>query len=213
MSHLGSDSSKGLVTGSGPDYFLARGFTLREVLARLLNVDDRYLEVPPDLDATERYEFTLRLPTAEPPAAIERRVIEGITRYFDISITRERRLLDAYVVTAPRGLTPQIVEADVGGSGCVSVISAVGVVQAIGPLTMTGLTMADLTRSLEQLLGQPVVDKTGLEGRYDLEVHGAHEGLERFLTAFQDQLGLAIARAHHEVEIVVARRAMVPLSN
>ena len=197
VSRLGSDPSRGLVVGSGPDYFLARGFTLREVLARLLKVDDRYLEVPPDLDATERYEFAMRLPAAEPSPAIERRVIEGITRYLDISITRERRLLDAYVLTAPRGLTPQITEADVGGSGSVSVLSAVGVVHAIGPLTMTGLTMADLTRSLEGLLGQPVVDATGLEGRYDLEVHGAHEDLERFLTAFQDQLGLAITRAHH----------------
>ena len=84
---------------------------------------------------------------------------------------------------------------------------------AIGPLTMSGLTMADSTRSLEQLLGQPVVDATGLEGQFDLEVRGSHDGLERFLTAFQDQLGLAITRTHHEVEMVVARRAMAQISN
>ena len=80
VSHLGSEPSTGHVTGGGPDSFSARGFTLREMLARLLHVDERRAQLPPDLDAKERYEFTMRLPAAEPWPEIERRVIDGITR-------------------------------------------------------------------------------------------------------------------------------------
>ena len=55
---------------------------------------------------------------AERWQAIDRRVREGITRHFGITVTRERRLVDAYVMTAPRGETPALRRAaDESGGG------------------------------------------------------------------------------------------------
>jgi uncharacterized protein (TIGR03435 family) len=224
VSHMDSDAARRIFTSGGPEYLRVQGFTLRAILARLLNTDERRIEMPPDLDTDERYEFKLGLPVAESWQPIERRLLDGITRHFDISITRERRLVDAYVLTVRAGETLALHRASEqgGGTGAGSIEYSTtlgsdrpepgpppahrGSLHTIGPLSMPGSTLDDLARSLEELLGRPVVDETGLVGRYDIEVRGNHEGVEAFLAALQDQLGLTVTRARHEVEMLVVQR-------
>jgi uncharacterized protein (TIGR03435 family) len=224
VARVDPDAPQGYFTSGGPDYFWAQGFTLRAILARLLNTDERRIEMPPDLDTEERYEFKLRLSTAESWQPVERRVIEGISSHFDICITRERRLLDVYVLTVRHGeqLAPHRATEHDGGIGAGSIEYSIisgsdrpearlaaadrGSLHTIGPLSMSGSTLADLASSLEEVLGQPVVDETGLGGRYDINVRGHHAGIEAFLAALHDQLGLSVTRTRRELEMMVVQR-------
>jgi uncharacterized protein (TIGR03435 family) len=224
VSRMRPDAPQGHFTRGEPGYSHAKGFTLRAMLARFLNVDERRIDMPPDLDGDERYELTLRLPVVEPWQAMDRRMLDGITRHFGISISRERRLVDAYVMTAPRGETPALRRsADQGGGGFAGGSieystdegspseparppAVRGQALTIGPVSMSGLTLADLAGWLEELLGHPVVDGTALAERYDIEVSGIHHGIDPFLAALEEQLGLAVTRGRHEVEMVVVRR-------
>ena len=219
---MGPNAPQGHFTSGGPRYVRARGFTLRALLARLLHADDRRIEMPPALDGAERYELMLHLPSDEGWQAVDRRVLDGVTHHFGITVTRERRLVDAYVMTAPRGETPalrRVAERGIGGFTSIEAVTAAvspsepaqpqavrGKALTLGPVSMSGVTVADLAGWLEDLLGHPVVDETGLGERYDIEVSGIHHGIDPFLAALEDQLGLAVTRGRHEVEMVVVRR-------
>jgi uncharacterized protein (TIGR03435 family) len=75
---------------------------------------------------------------------------------------------------------------------------------------------------LAQALGAPVIDKTGLTGRFDIDFKaappGAREGsplgaLPPISTALEDQLGLRLQRARAPVEVLVIDRLEMPKEN
>jgi uncharacterized protein (TIGR03435 family) len=91
-------------------------------------------------------------------------------------------------------------------------------------LTGQALSMADFVRALSELLGRPVLDKSGLTGKYDLALQwtpgeGELPMLSRaegtpsgpnfappgsaIFTAIQDQLGLELESQDSRVETLV----------
>ena len=138
-----------------------------------------------------------------------------------LTITRELRPVDAYVMTRvadqmpPTSTEPMMRGGAGGGSIGVSIVAGAPhspqpsreTTHSIGPFSMSATTMNELSRMLEHLLGTPVIDETGLEGRYDIELTGPHESVDAFLRAMKEQPGLALARDRRDVEMVVVRRA------
>jgi uncharacterized protein (TIGR03435 family) len=62
----------------------------------------------------------------------------------------------------------------------------------------------------------PVVDKTGLEGRFDFEITfspNADSGLPDLFTAVQEQLGLKLEAAKAPLDVMVIDRAEKPSAN
>ncbi|HEX4308664.1 MAG TPA: M56 family metallopeptidase [Acidobacteriaceae bacterium] len=93
-----------------------------------------------------------------------------------------------------------------------------------GNFGATNATMADLAEALQQgALDAPVVDQTGLTGRFDLrltwtpdELHAATESADaapNLFTAVQEQLGLKLASAKAPVDVMVIDRAEKPSAN
>jgi uncharacterized protein (TIGR03435 family) len=92
----------------------------------------------------------------------------------------------------------------------------------IGLLSQGGIEMTILTQSLTQLVGRPVIDRTGLTGRYDYTLKWMPEpGLgppgppvdpdaPNIFTAVQEQLGLKLESARGPVEVVVIDRLEKP---
>jgi uncharacterized protein (TIGR03435 family) len=75
----------------------------------------------------------------------------------------------------------------------------------------SGTTIADFCKSLEQTLGRPFVDETGLTGLYDrLELRANGESVEDVLQALRDQLGLVATPGQREVTMLVVRRSSPP---
>jgi uncharacterized protein (TIGR03435 family) len=90
-----------------------------------------------------------------------------------------------------------------------------------------GQQMAELARTLAALLGEHVIDRTGLAGPWDLIVDfspeqlpgvlppgvsppSADANLPSLFTAVQEQLGLKLERTRAPVEILVVDRAEMP---
>ena len=99
-----------------------------------------------------------------------------------------------------------------------------------GVVAGSGRTIAELTPTLSDLVGRPVIDKTGLTGPYDFSLKFAYEGrtagplgmlpgapppavdpdAPSLVAALQEQLGLKLEGARGPVEVVVIDRFEKP---
>ena len=87
--------------GSGPDYWVLQNVPLRPVLARLYDVPESRIELPEPLER-RRYDLVLALPGPVTRETMMRLMREGVEREF--GVTREQRVMDVDVLTAPHGI-------------------------------------------------------------------------------------------------------------
>jgi uncharacterized protein (TIGR03435 family) len=87
---------------------------------------------------------------------------------------------------------------------------------------MVGCTMGDLAGSLSYPSGRTVVDKTGIAGRYDFDLHWAPDntpadsplaGGPSIFTAVQEQLGLKLVPSTTKLDVLVIDSAQKPSPN
>jgi uncharacterized protein (TIGR03435 family) len=77
---------------------------------------------------------------------------------------------------------------------------------SIGPIILTATTIADFAHWLEEFVGHPIVDETGLAGTYDIEVQDEMQGLEELRHALIEQLALVLTRAQRDLPVLVVYR-------
>ncbi len=98
-----------------------------------------------------------------------------------------------------------------------------------GTFSAEGVTMTDLARSLTQELsgelGRVIVDKTGIEGRYDVALkwtpdegqpsadNGSGDAGPSIFTAIQEQLGLKLESSKGPVQVLVIDHVEMPSEN
>jgi uncharacterized protein (TIGR03435 family) len=90
---------------------------------------------------------------------------------------------------------------------------------------LRGQPISQLARTLNPLLGETVVDRTGLSGAYDMTFEFSPEGLPgmprapadpnlpSIFTALQEQLGLKLERTRGPVEVLVIDHAEMPVTD
>jgi uncharacterized protein (TIGR03435 family) len=93
---------EGPAGGSGPDFWVIQGARLRPVLSHLYDQLETRIDLPPSLDSN-RYDFTLVLPTPVGRETMVRLMREGIERHF--LVAREVRSMEADVLTVPDGIS------------------------------------------------------------------------------------------------------------
>ncbi|MEO5924751.1 MAG: TIGR03435 family protein [Bryobacteraceae bacterium] len=82
-----------------------------------------------------------------------------------------------------------------------------------------GLSLRDLAADLSDIVGRPVVDKTGSTGAFDIQLEFApydaapDVSLPSIFTALQQQLGLVLKSARGPVEVLVIDRLERPSDN
>ena len=121
---------------------------------------------------------------------------------------RAERFDGVYVMTALDGPSPgrRATTDDAGVSGGGASFGTIdfrtradrppdGRVHSIGPISMSGATLSEFVRMLEGFLGRPIVDDSGLTGRFDIELRGQYDDPETLTAALRDQLGLVLNRA------------------
>jgi uncharacterized protein (TIGR03435 family) len=98
-----------------------------------------------------------------------------------------------------------------------------GIRRSPGSLTAAAVPISTLAWTLAQLLGRPVVDKTGLQGLYDCKLQWAPDsppaaspndpGGPSIFTAVQEELGLKLDSAKGPVDIIVIDSVQKPSEN
>ena len=136
------------------------------------------LEGPADILST-RYDFCVLLPRGvEGDLSLLR---EMLARAFRLNLRREKRTVNAFVLTAGDA---KLTSSD------------------------EGYETSHLAGTLEYRLKRFVIDETGLVGRYRFDYPGRNEDLEPFV---RDHLGLAFASAKREVEVLVIDSIELPV--
>ena len=145
---------------------------------------------------------------------------------FKLTTHRETRELSAYaLVVAPGG--PKMTKNDSNPNGLPGLLF-----RGLGVLPVTNATMGDFAGVMQlAVLDRPVIDKTGLQGRYDFtltwtpdETQFASFGVRIptstdpnappvLFTAIQEQLGLKFDSVRAPVEVMVIDRVEKPSEN
>jgi uncharacterized protein (TIGR03435 family) len=154
---------------------------------------------PPDFDR-RRYDVTVDVPFADREMVVQsaRATIES---RFGLSIGGESSSRRVYVLTAGGRPSPQRKPARDGEQR----MSGAGEHSIIG----TGQSMRDIAQSLENLLGTPVLDESGVDGTYNYSVLSEAPPAEAAFDMAR-QLGVELTPAERQIEMLVVRRVAGP---
>lgn len=170
------------------------GATLRRAIAEIYEVTPVRVDLPASFDDGKTYDFALELP---PQGGRATEVLQAaVEKQFGISITRENRLTDVYVLGAPNGPGRLVPSAPTEThSGRVH----------NGTLTAKAMSMPMLAQFLESplVLNRPVVDETHLTGEYDIAGNMIRAGAIQTL----QEIGLSVNSDRRTIEIIVVRPA------
>lgn len=186
-------------TNTGDTWWKVEGWSLRESIAFACNVDPNRVEVPDAL--TETYiDFRIRVPD-HMGDALHNALRDALAMTFSVSIERRTPEVDVYVMTLPEGRGPALLEtAATGGSRYMSMISAQ--TSETGSIGAVNQTMQQIARQFESVLGAPVLDETGLEGRFDFDLEYDNSPLG-IIPVVREQLGLELSLTRRSIETVV----------
>jgi uncharacterized protein (TIGR03435 family) len=201
------------------------------------------IEGMPDWARTQRFLVNAR---AAREAAIEERpaYYRGLLAdRFKIAVHIEPREMDVYTLTLARSdgrLGPGLRRSDVNCDAVIAenrkrslsgdrpgppppgVRPTCGAIGGITSMTAGAAPLTTLLGMLAQALGRPVLDKTGLVGRFDVDFkaappnalpNGPLADLPPVSTALEDQLGLKLERGRGSVDVLVIDRLDMPADN
>jgi uncharacterized protein (TIGR03435 family) len=75
----------------------------------------------------------------------------------------------------------------------------------VGPISLTATTLEEFALWLEEIVGRPVFDETGLAGAYDIELQGELQGFDELRQALLKQLALDLQRTRREMPVLIVR--------
>jgi uncharacterized protein (TIGR03435 family) len=220
--HISPSRTRGTNSSSGPDFWVERGFDLKGIISEAYETKANRITLPAALDDGKRYDFVLAPPGEPDPETMHLLLQGGIEKYFQISVRKEKRPQDVYVMTALEGKTPQPKAESFGGfidatsttvalpDGTPPTPEALRKAAAESPdrasisdVSASGATIEDFRQVLEEGLQRPIIDETKLTGTYDLSVHASGSSREDFIHALRDQLGLVLAPAERTIDVLV----------
>ena len=204
---------------SSDEFLVLEGVTLKGAIERLYDVNPIRILLPTSLDNENRFDFALLLPTPEGQVKMMARMKKALQEHFHVTLDRERRLTDVYVMSASPGRSPAALPIDNADDHGYIRDSSIEVrqsrdletavqgpgsqgVESISGLSEDG-TMDDLCRDLEASLNRPVVNETGLKGEFHLQVQVPNDSNEDdFLQRLRKETGLVIASGQRTVEFL-----------
>jgi bla regulator protein BlaR1 len=233
-----------------PYGFTATNVTLQTLIRDVYRVQASQIVGPPDLLNSDKYDIDARMEKSvsdelrklDPMQSLpeRQRMLQALLAdRFKLTVHHETKELPVYaLIIAENGAKLQQAKpGDTYANGIKGPNGHPGgpgnVRMGRGTLTGQALSMADFVRALSDQLGRPVLDKTGLTGRYDLNLQwtpddsqvpmfkatgtpsasqSAASGSSLF-TTMQDQLGLKLESQDSPVEILVIDHVEKPSEN
>jgi bla regulator protein blaR1 len=228
----------------GPDGFEARNVTLRAILQEAYQVQANQIEGGPDWLDSDAFDVQLKVRKSADGAPPSRQRMDQVklalqkllAEHAGLVVHNETKVLPAYALevaengpklqpalskepddmkfNAPVHMGKQQMRMEIGGNQ----------VYGIGA---QGISADDLAQQLSRQLGTPVVNKTGLQGRYDFNLHwkdgkassgenetsSAASGEPSLFNAIQEQLGLKLQAQKAPTPVLVIDRLEKPAEN
>jgi uncharacterized protein (TIGR03435 family) len=226
------DSKGRFIRMQSADRFVARNHALKTLIAAAYNLSPRAVSGGPDWVDSEHYDILAKTPGEVRPNLEEQMKMlrKLLADRFQLDFRREIRELPIYALTLARNgskLRPTTVSPDAAPEGpppLIFVLSPEGA-SLPGRSATTGELASVIQRAA---LDRPVLDRTGLTGRYDFDLQwlpdetqfggaGAWKSDDAarpdLFTAIQQQLGLRLEATRGPVETLVIRHAEKPSAN
>ncbi len=183
---------------------------------------------------SDRYEVNAKLPDGGRPTDAQLRImVQNLVKdRFGITSHVEKRELSAYTINVGKGGLAGIKMTRSEAQGTNSGGTFQGSVPGMGVMTMGNATMTDMGSLMQRvMLDRPVVDQSGLTGRYNISLKWAPDEtqftqmnlrlapppgadpLPDLVTAFQEQLGLKLESTKAPVDVIVIDKVSRPSEN
>lgn len=225
------------VKPSAPD---ARGrlYTMRGELVLSINTSlinlitfaydlhERQVIGAPSWNDSEKFDLTIKpnLPGQPNIAQMKKLIQEVLSERFQLKFHNEKRDIPVYAITLPTGTQHKMTRSTAQGS-LPSLLYP-----RPGTLPSRNATMAELAQSMQSaVLDRPVIDRTGIEGRYDFTIDWqpdetqflsfgpqqpqADTGKPDIFKAYQEQLGLKIEGVRAPADVMVVDKVERPGEN
>jgi len=217
--------------------FAAKGVSLATLIRLAYHVQDSQLSGGPDWLNSERFDIEAKMsnstripsPTAPPGPEGDQRALQSLlSNYFKLSVHSEAKNVPVYELLLD-GDSSKLQESAQPGSRRSMRLGR-------GELTSEGAPLSFLVEQLSLRLGRTVVDKTGLKGNYNFNLHWTPDAAEdarleadglpggvpseasraagaSLFTAIQDQLGLKLEPRADTVTMLVIDHVEKPAEN
>jgi len=158
--------------------------TLKDVIARAYSVKAYQVSGPSWMDS-ERYDITAKIPEGVPASKVPDMLQALLVERFRMSVRKENKEQAIYaLIVGKNGPKLKATEDTAAGPAMagpdgakVNAPRGAMMVDGSGKIQANGVTLAALADMLSRLMDRPVIDMTGLEGRYDLTLEVAMEDL------------------------------------
>jgi uncharacterized protein (TIGR03435 family) len=217
------------ITMQGTNRFVAKYYTLKLLIAAAYDLSPKVISGGAAWVDDEHFDIEALTPGDTRPARPEQMAMLRtlLSERFKLSFHREAKEFSIYALEVDKG-GPKLKESTAAASDPPQLISTVYPPARIH-LPAKNVTMSDFVSLMQRaLLDRPVVDKTGLTGRYDFDLDWAPDETQfggevpvapadaqapPFFTAIEQQLGLRLEAMRGMVDALVIDRAEPPSAN
>lgn len=216
------------MTMQSADRFVVKDYTLKLLIAAAYNLNPKAVLGGADWVGSDHFDILALTPGESRPSHDEQMAMLRtlLANRFQLSFHRWQKELPVYELEVAKG-GAKLKKSTAAPSDPSKLISVVYPERIVLPAR--NATMDEFTSILQRaILDRPVLDRTGLKGRYDFDLKWAPDESQfggeipaapadapdpPFFTAIREQLGLRIEHSRGPVEALVIDRAEPPTPN
>ncbi len=212
----------------GANRFVEKAYTLKLLIAAAYDLNPRTISGGPGWIESDHYDIVAVTPGEVRPTHEEQMSMlrHLLTDRFKLTFHREEKVFSIYELEVAKN-GPKLKASTSPPDDPPALISTVYPQRIVMPAR--NVTMSDLTRLMQRaILDRPVVDKTGLSGRYDFDLEWAPDETQfggevpaasteaqaaPLFSAIQQQLGLRLEATRGPIQALVVEKAERPSAN
>jgi uncharacterized protein (TIGR03435 family) len=212
----------------GNNRFVEKAYTLKLLIAAAYDLNPRTISGGPGWIESDHYDILAVTPGEIRPSHDEQMSMlrNLLSDRFKLTFHREQKVFSIYELTVVKN-GPKLKPSTAAPDDPPALISTVYPQRIVMPAR--NATMSDLARLMQRaILDRPVVDKTGLSGRYDFDLEWAPDETQfggevpvapadapspPLFSAIQQQLGLRLEATRGPVAALVVDKAERPSAN
>jgi uncharacterized protein (TIGR03435 family) len=220
-----ADERGRLLVMQGTHRFVAQNFTLKLLIAAAYDLNSKTISGGPGWMETDHFDIVGITPgDVRPDRQEQMTMLRGLlTQRFKLTFHREQKEFSIYELGVARG-GPKLKPSTAAPDDPPALVSTVYPQKVVLPAR--NATMADFVAMMQRaMMDRPVVDKTGLTGRYDFDLEWAPDETQfggvlptapvdaqapPLFTAMRDQLGLEFKPTRGPVSTLVVDGAERP---